>query len=82
VVQGAHRRAEIKTTVRNYDVGRDEVEGFPVLRTERLVLREFKDSDAQAVFDIFSKRGYGESIRIGRTNSTTCGVFRCCVGIG
>jgi ribosomal-protein-alanine N-acetyltransferase len=31
------------------------VEGFPVLRTERLVLREFKDSDAQAVFDIFSR---------------------------
>jgi len=35
-------------------VGRDEVEDFPVLRTERLVLRDFEDSDAQAVFDIFS----------------------------
>ena len=28
---------------------------FPVLQTERLVLREFRKSDAQAVFDIFSQ---------------------------
>jgi len=30
------------------------VEDFPVLRTERLLLREFEEFDAQAVFDIFS----------------------------
>jgi ribosomal-protein-alanine N-acetyltransferase len=28
---------------------------FPILETERLVLHEFKESDAQAVFDIFSQ---------------------------
>ena len=28
---------------------------FPVLKTERLVLREFRDTDAQAVFEIFSQ---------------------------
>jgi ribosomal-protein-alanine N-acetyltransferase len=28
---------------------------FPVLHTQRLVLREFQKSDAQAVFDIFSR---------------------------
>lgn len=32
-------------------------EGFPTLTTERLVLREFKPSDAPAVFEIFSYEG-------------------------
>jgi len=27
---------------------------FPTLETERLLLREFQESDAQAVYDIFS----------------------------
>ena len=30
------------------------MDNFPVLETERLLLREFRESDAQAVFDIFS----------------------------
>jgi ribosomal-protein-alanine N-acetyltransferase len=31
------------------------MESFPILETERLILREFRDEDAQAVFDIYSR---------------------------
>jgi ribosomal-protein-alanine N-acetyltransferase len=31
------------------------VNEFPVLRTKRLLLREFRETDAQSVFDIFSR---------------------------
>lgn len=32
-----------------------KIDDFPVLETEHLVLREFRDSDAQSVFDILSQ---------------------------
>jgi ribosomal-protein-alanine N-acetyltransferase len=31
------------------------VDRFPILNTERLLLREFREADAQAVFDIYSQ---------------------------
>jgi ribosomal-protein-alanine N-acetyltransferase len=39
----------------NENCKRGSTSEFPVLRTERLVLREFRRSDAQAVFEIFSQ---------------------------